>query len=223
LKYLLKKFIKIVPGLFIFAIGILLNGRSELGYAPWNVLTDGVARVFGVTFGLSSIGIGVVIIIISVAMREQLGVGTVLNMLLIGGFVDLLAWMDSYIGFVPQVTSFAGRLVMCLLSLVFSAIGTCIYMSIQWGAGPRDSLVVAIARKSPLPYGACRAIVEGLVFAAGWIMGGAVGIGSVINVVLMGPMTGLIFRIMHIDVKRFKNEDFADTWRILRKQSTVSE
>ena len=132
----LRKLLKIVPGLFIFAMGIFLNGQSALGYAPWNVLTDGAAKSLGITFGQSSIGMGVLIIIIVIALREPLGVGSVLNMILIGSFVDLLSWINSLVCFVPQTDAFAVRLALCLVSVLFTSAGTCIYMSTQWGAGP---------------------------------------------------------------------------------------
>ena len=79
--------------------------------------------------------------------------------------------------------------------------------------------MVAITRRAPLPYSACRVIIESIVFLLGFVLGGTIGIGTVINVALLGPTIGLIFRIMRVDVKHFKNENFMDTFRILQKKS----
>lgn len=221
--HILKKLMRIIPGLLIFSFGIFLSGQSELGYAPWNVLNDGMSVAFPLSFGNATILTGVLIFVLVLLLREPLGIGSVLNLLLVGVFCDMFNWIDAAINLIPPIESFVIKLILCLAAILVTALGSCIYMATQWGAGPRDSLMVAVTRKVPFSYAVCRISIEGTVFAIGWALGGTVGIGSVLNVVLMGPTVGTIFKLLGIDIKRFKNENFADTWRILREAKTAGK
>jgi len=214
--HILKKLARIIPGLLIFSFGIFMNGYSEMGYSPWNVLSDGAAKATGTTFGTMTTAIGALIFIAVILLKEPLGVGSLLNMVLVGPFCDMYSALQTSLGFMPQLPTLPAKLIMCLISIPVTALGTCLYMSTQWGAGPRDSLNVAVTRKLPFPYAVCRASIEGAAFLLGWLLGGAVGVGSILNVALMAPTVGLIFRLFKIDIKRFKNENFLDTWYILR-------
>ena len=168
---------QLIFGLFLYATGMAATMRAQIGCLPWDVFHTGLAGAAGVSIGTAIIAAGAVIIALVILFREIIGLGTVLNLLLIGTFLDIILWLD----FIPRAGSFLPGLVMLVVGLFLISLGSYFYISAGFGAGPRDSLMVALAKKTKLPIGICRGVVELTALICGWRMGGMVGIGTVIS------------------------------------------
>lgn len=156
---------------------------------------------------------GAVIIAVSLLCGEPIGLGTVLNIVLCAVFIDGIQAM----GWIPQMDTLWGGLLMLAAGLEILVIGTWLYMRTALGAGPRDSLMVALARKTGRSVGICRATVEIAVIAAGWLLGGQVGIGTVISAVGLGSLFNLNFKLLHFRASELRQESLLETLRNLRR------
>ena len=193
--------------------------QANVGLEPWSVLQQGLTLTFGITFGLASILVGTTVILIAVLCGERIGAGTFINIILCGVFMDgLLA-----LGWLPKMTGLASGVVMLLAGLEVLALGTWMYMRSALGSGPRDALMVALARKTGRSVGLCWASVELAVFLAGWFLGGQVGIGTLISALGLGMLFNLNFALLHFDAAALHQEDIMETLRRLSRQRQESQ
>lgn len=156
------RLLRLLWGLFLYAFGIVVTLNAHIGYAPWEVFHVGIAKTTGISIGIASILAGVIIGIIAVLLGEKLGLGTILNMILIGIFLDLI--LEFHI--IPIANNFIFGTIMMIIGLFIIALASYFYIGAAFGAGPRDSLMVALTRKTRLPIGVCRGTIEFLaVFA----------------------------------------------------------
>ncbi len=190
----LGRLIVLVCGLFLYALGIVFTYRSGMGLDPWDVLHQGISRHTPLSFGGASIVVGALIIGVGLLLKVYPGVGTVLNMLLIGGFVDLLL----RINLVPDVSG-APLLVRLLLDITGVAIiglGTALYITPRMGAGPRDGLMLRLHTLTKQRVAIVRAAIEICVLALGFLLGGTVGIGTLIFAFGIGPAVEISFYLL---------------------------
>lgn len=219
MKPVVLRFVRLLAGLFIMSIGISMAYQSGLGLSPWDVLNDGASSILPITFGQASIIIGFVILLVDVLMKERIGFGSFINILLVGMIVDFIVWTNvipSYRG-VEDLSQLVPRLALCVLSLIPSSFGMYFYMSARLGSGPRDSLMCAVTRRSKkTPVGVIRVILEGVALIGGFIMGGRIGIGTIILVLGSGPVMQLTFKLCKFDIKNLHNDTFSDTIAAIR-------
>ena len=210
---------QLLSGIVVTAVGIVMTLQANVGLEPWSVLQQGLTLTFGITFGLASILVGTTVILIAVLCGERIGAGTFINIILCGVFMDgLLA-----LGWIPKMTGLASGVVMLLAGLEGLALGTWMYMRSALGSGPRDALMVALARKTGRSVGLCRASVELAVFLAGWFLGGQVGIGTLISALGLGMLFNLNFALLHFDAAALHQEDIMETLRRLSRQRQESQ
>ena len=186
--------------------------KANIGYAPWEVFHAGLSLTVGISIGVASIIAGVVIVVIVTAFGEKLGLGTVLSMILTGVFIDLI----MMITFLPTADNIAVGLIMLIVGLFVVAIGSYFYIKSAFGAGPRDNLMVVLNRKTKLPVGVCRSIVELSVTLAGWFLGGMVGIGTVFSVVAIGFCVQIIFAIFKFNATSIQHETLSQTFKDIK-------
>jgi uncharacterized membrane protein YczE len=196
-----------VFGLFLFALGIVVTLKANIGYAPWDVLHVGIANKTGLTIGNISILVGVLIVIIVMLTGEKIGFGTILNMILIGVFIDVI--LAS--GVLPTAGNFMLGVITMLAGLFIIAIGSFFYIRAAFGAGPRDSLMVVLTRKTKLPVGVCRSAVELSATVIGWFLGGMAGIGTVISAFAIGFCVQIVFRLFRFDPTKVRHETLGET------------
>lgn len=208
----LKRLINLLIGLLLYALGIVITMKANLGFAPWEVFHWGVGDTIGMSIGNVSILTGLLICVVVVLMREKLGLGTVLNIILIGVFIDLILWMNV----IPQISGFFWEIIVLLIGLFTISFGSYFYISSGFGAGPRDSLMVSIKRKTKLPVGLCRGIIETSVVLIGWTLGGPVGIGTIIAAFGISFCIQIVFSIMKFDATSVKHETFNMTYKSLK-------
>jgi len=212
------RLLRLIWGLFLYALGIVVTMNAHIGYAPWEVFHVGIAKTTGISIGTASIITGVIIGIIGVLLGEKLGLGTILNMILIGVFLDIILGFNI----IPVASNLISGIIMLIIGLFIIALASYFYIGSAFGAGPRDSLMVALTRKTRLPIGICRGTIELLAVIAGWKLGGMVGIGTVISAFVIGFCVQITFKLLKFDVTEVKNETldltYNNLFRIKKKQ-----
>jgi len=212
MKSIIVRLLNLLFGIALSALGVVTTLRANIGYAPWEVFHVGIAKTTGMTIGVASIIVGIVIVVIVTVLGETLGLGTLASMVLTGVFIDLIIFFD----FIPMAGNFAIGLVMLVAGLFTLAFGSYFYIRSAFGVGPRDNLMVILARKTKLPVGACRGIVEGSATFVGWLMGGMAGIGTILAFIAISFCVQIVFSAFRFDVTAIKHETLTDTFRLKR-------
>ena len=203
---------RMLLGLAVSAVGVVMTLKANIGLDPWNILHQGLAMVTGVSFGAATVIVGTAIIIISVLMGERIGLSTVANITICGPIIDCILALDL----IPTQTSFLPGLLLLLAGLETLTIGTWLYMSAGLGSGPRDAVNVVLARKTRIPVGVCRSAIELLVTLTGWLLGGQLGVGTVLAAVGIGFFFQVNFTLLHFDPAGLPQENLLQTLRIVR-------
>lgn len=208
----LIRFGDLIIGTILFSLGIVFTMKANLGYAPWEVFHQGLGESIGLSIGNASILASLVICIVVVIMGEKLGLGTVLNMVLMGIFIDGLLALD----FIPQLKGLLSGILGITIGFFIIAFGSYFYIRSGFGAGPRDSLMVVLERKSKLSVGLCRIILESSAVLIGWILGGPVGIGTVLAAFGIGLCVQIVFTLMKFKATDVKHETLDLTYRNIK-------
>jgi uncharacterized membrane protein YczE len=195
--------VRLLAGLWLFAVGVVLGLRSGLGVAPWDVFHDGIRRATPLSFGAATVLVGVVLVVVALAFGVRAGPGTLVNMVAIGAFADAL--LAS--GFASDLAarSLPVRLTAVLAGVGLVALGSALYLGAGLGSGPRDSLMLALSARTRLPVGLIRGLLEASVLGVGWLLGGVVGVGTLLFAVGIGPAVQLAFRVLQVEVRREPN------------------
>ena len=175
----------LVAGLFIFAVAIVLQLESRLGLSPWDTLHQGLSRHTPLSFGMASVFVSIVVLLLAWRLGARIGIGTVANAVLVGSFIQGL----TAIGPVDRLSESAlgVRIGMLVVAMVLIGIGSALSLGAWLGAGPRDSLMVVGGERTGLRLGIVRAGLELLALAAGFALGGKIGVGTVVFALGVGP------------------------------------
>lgn len=182
-----RRFAGLLIGLVLFGLGIGLMLQSGLGVPPWDVLHQGLAESFGLTVGLWSIIVSVLVLLAWIPLREPYGVGTLLNAVIIGVVIDLSGVL------IPVPTRLPLRVILLVAGIGLIGFASGLYIGAGLGPGPRDGLMTGIARRG-LSIRLTRTVIEVTVLAAGWLLGGTFGIGTVAFALLIGPLVQFSLR-----------------------------
>jgi uncharacterized membrane protein YczE len=167
-------------GLFIFGLGDSLLIQSDIGNAPWSVLAQGVSNRLDITMGWSTFGISTVVLLLWIPLREKPGFGTLANITLIAIAIQV------GVTIFPVQTSYIPGVLYCLIGIGMVGVGSSLYITCGLGPGPRDGLMTALHNRSGVRIGRVRLGIEGFVLVAGWLLGGTVGLGTVLFATLIG-------------------------------------
>ena len=184
---------RLALGILVLGLGVALTVRAELGIAPYDVMHQGIAETTGLDFGLVVIGLGLVILIAWIPLRQPFGVGTIINVLGVGLVID------AALARVPHVTAMAARIPMLVGGTVLIGLGAGLYIGAGLGPGPRDGLMTAFARRGH-PLWIVRTVLELSALAIGWILGGDVGVGTVLIALASGPLAHWFLARLHLGV-----------------------
>lgn len=187
-----RRFAQLLAGLATFGSGLGVMVRADLGLGPWDVLHQGLSERTGLTIGTAGIAVGVVVMLSWIPLRERPGVGTVLNVVLVGLVMDATLWAAD------DVHGVALRCGLLVLSLCMVALGTAMYIGAGLGPGPRDGVMTGYARRYGVSLRAVRTAVEVSVLAVGWALGGSVGPGTVLFAFAIGPL--LQYGLGHVTI-----------------------
>ncbi len=184
-------------GYALFGVAIALTIRANLGTGTWPVLEVALARMTGWSVGAITIVVGFVVLAIALALGEKIGWGTLGNILFIGLWLDLMLWLIP-----PVEANLPLQSAMLLGGILLQGVATAVYIGVDVGAGPRDSLMLAMHRATKLSLRMARGSVEVTVLAIGWLMGGPVGIGTAVFALLIGPSIQWAFKVFDVHPHR---------------------
>jgi len=187
------RLVRLVAGLILFGLGIRLMLQSGLGVPPWDVLHQGLSVRFGLTVGIWSILVSVVVLLIWIPLGERYGIGTLANAVLIGVTIDATAALlpvteNAWVAWAFLVTG---------IGVIGVASG--MYIGANLGPGPRDGLMTGIARRGP-SIRLTRAVIEVTVLVTGWLLGGTFGVGTVAFALLIGPIVQFFLHRWGVEV-----------------------
>jgi len=198
-------------GLFCCGIGIYFTLQANIGVSPWDVFHQGISSHTGMLYGNVSVLTALIILVVDIVMKEPIGIGMFLDAFIVGKAVDLCAWL----GFLPKQTSLPMGILCMMAGLTITACGMRIYMGCALGCGPRDTLMVALCKRTGLPVGPVTMMIYAVVTAIGWFLGGQVGIGTVLSVLYVGPALQTICRLTGFDAAKVTHQNLLETLRIL--------
>ena len=180
-----RRVIQLPVGLFLYGIALAMMVRGAIGVPPWEVLTQGLVKQTGLPFGVLTNVIGALVLLLWIPIRQKPGVGTVANVLMIGPAIEVgLLVLPVATNLLEQALLFAG-------GLALLAVASGLYIGANFGPGPRDGLMTGVNRRWGLKLWKVRTVIEVSVLSIGWLLGGNVGVGTLLFALLIGPMVGL--------------------------------
>lgn len=198
--------------LFINGLGVFLTIHASLGAGPWDVLNIGLSKTFGIAYGNASITVSLIILLIDILMKEPIGIAMFIDAFTVGKAVDFF----DRLGIVPTPTSLPGSLVMIFIGLVIIGYTQGLYMRAALGCGPRDTLLVGLAKIfKRIPIGAVSIGMLSLATFVGWLLGGPVGIGTLICAFCAGPIMQGCFRLISFDATGIHHQSLPESIAVI--------
>ncbi|MCP3816977.1 hypothetical protein NLX86_02115 [Streptomyces sp. A3M-1-3] len=187
-----RRLLYLYLGLALYGVSSALLVRAGLGLEPWGVLHQGLAERTGLTIGVVSIIVGAVVLLLWIPIRQRPGLGTVSNVFVIG------IAMDGTLAVVPAAGSLAVGIPLMAAAIVLNGVATGLYISARFGPGPRDGLMTGLHRTTGRSIRLVRTGIEVAVVATGFVLGGSVGVGTVLYAVAIGPLAQIFLRVFAI-------------------------
>jgi uncharacterized membrane protein YczE len=189
----IRDFLVIQIGFLLYGLALALIIRAQVGTSTWLVLEVALADLLRIQIGTMTIYMGFAVLILALMLRERIGWGTLGNILSIGPWLDLFLWL------IPAPNdNLPLQIGMFLLGILVQGIATAVYIGVEAGAGPRDSLMLAIHRTTGVSIRAARGAIEVIVVLIGWLLGGPAGWGTVAFALLIGPSVQWAFKLFHV-------------------------
>ncbi|MFJ4951897.1 YitT family protein [Streptomyces sp. NPDC088760] len=184
-----RRLVQLYSGLALYGASSALLVVAGLGLEPWNVLHQGLAELTGLSIGVVSILVGAAVLLLWIPLRQRPGLGTVSNVFVVG-----LA-MDGTLGLLPDARSLAVRVPLLLAGIVLNGAATGLYIAARFGPGPRDGLMTGLHRRTGRSIRLMRTVVEVAVVVTGFLLGGTIGVGTVLYAVSIGPLAQAFLRV----------------------------
>jgi uncharacterized membrane protein YczE len=201
-KKIMIGWLRIVLGLLVFAFGVHLTIFANIGLAPWDCLGMGISYHTPLNYGLSMTLIAVTVLIIDIVLKEKIGYGTIIDALLTGNFIQIF----NNINPLPLNTNIWLGIVIMVIGFIFMALGMAIYMKSEQCCGPRDALLVGLGKRMPkIPIGIVEVALWAAVLLIGWLLGGPVGIGTLISTFGAGLVMQLVYSLMHFEPRKLNH------------------
>lgn len=177
-----RRLIQLFLGLALYGFSIALMVRANLGLSPWDVLNEGLSERTGLSFGMIVNIIGATVLLLWIPLRQRPGIGTIANVFLIGIFADVSLWL------LPSAPSLPSGIAMLLLGVFLTGVATGAYIGAGLGPGPRDGLMTGLVKRTGGSVRVIRTGIELTVLAIGWVLGGTVGLGTLVFAFGIGPI-----------------------------------
>lgn len=207
------KYIKVTIGVILCALGIVMILNADMGLSPWDVLNQGINIQSGITLGQANILVGIVVILIGIYFKQPIGSGTVINVALVGTFVDIFMFLD----FLPWGDTVLKQIFLFGMGEIVFALGSYMYISGGCGCGPRDGLMVVFTKKTGLSMGMVRLCLEVSALTAGYFLGGKVGVGTALFSLGTGYVIQFFFKMFKQDVKKIEHRSLIKEFKMLRE------
>jgi uncharacterized membrane protein YczE len=189
-----RRLTQLYGGLLLYGASSALLVRSGLGLEPWNVLHQGLAERTGLSMGVVLTIVGAGVLLLWIPLRQRPGLGTVSNVLVIG------AAMDATLAVVPGAHGWTARIAMMTAGIVLNGAATGLYIAARFGPGPRDGLMTGLNRRTGLSVRLVRTVLEITVVATGFVLGGTVGVGTLLYALSIGPLAQVFLRLFAVPV-----------------------
>ena len=214
-KRIVLQWAQIVSGLLVFSLGVHLTIFANIGLAPWDCLGMGIAKHTPLNYGVSMTAMAVIILGIDLLLKERIGFGTIIDALVTGNFVQMYNDLNPLS---PNEQIWSGILLMTA-GFVFMALGMLIYMKGKQCCGPRDALLVGLGKRFPkIPIGLVEIALWGAVTLIGWLLGGPVGIGTLVSTFGAGLVMQAVYSILRFEPRTVNHRDVIAVLRELQKQ-----
>lgn len=177
-----RRLIQLFLGLALYGVSLGLMVRSNLGLDPWDVFHQGLSQRTGISLGMMVNLIGAAVLLLWIPIRQRPGIGTIANVFLIGTFADISLWL------IPPIHSLPLAAAMLLGGVFLNGVATGAYIGAGLGPGPRDGLMTGLVKRTGGSVRVIRTGIEVAVLAAGWLLGGTVGVGTVLYAIAIGPI-----------------------------------
>lgn len=174
---------QLLIGLWLYGASMGMQVRATLGLDPWDVLHEGLAKWIDLSFGTTTMIVGALVLLCWIPLRQRPGVGTVSNIVVIGIAVDVT------LAALPAPSELLPRVLLLTAGIVLNGVASAIYIGARLGPGPRDGLTTGFCARTGTSLRVVRTVVEVIVLAIGWLLGGTVGIGTVFYALAIGPLT----------------------------------
>ncbi|WP_377268180.1 YitT family protein [Peterkaempfera sp. SMS 1(5)a] len=183
-----RRLTQLYSGLVLYGASAGLQVRSGLGLDPWDVFHQGVALRIGWSIGMVSCAVGAAVLLLWIPLRQRPGLGTVSNVVVVGTSMDALLWA------VPAPHGLPLRMALLVVAVLLNGVATGLYIAAGYGPGPRDGLMTGLHRRTGRSIRLARTCIEVAVLAVGWLLGGTVGVGTVLYALAIGPLSQFFLR-----------------------------
>jgi uncharacterized membrane protein YczE len=187
-----RRLIQLYAGLALYGASSALLVEAGLGLEPWGVLHQGLAGLADLSIGVVSIIVGAAVLLLWIPLRQRPGLGTVSNVFVVG------IAMDATLAAVPEVHALGVRIPLLLAGILLNGVATGLYIAADFGPGPRDGLMTGLHRRTGRSIRLMRTAVEVAVVVTGFLLGGTIGIGTVLYAVSIGPLAQLFLRVFAV-------------------------
>jgi uncharacterized membrane protein YczE len=189
-----RRLTQLYLGLLLYGLSMAVLVQSSLGVMPWDVLHQGLARQLGGSLGQVTIAVGVIVLLGWIPLRERPGLGTVSNVVVIGLAVD------AALAIVSAPASLPAQLAFVVAGVALNAVATAAYIGVRLGAGPRDGLMTGLVRRTGGSVRLVRTSIEVAVVAVGWLLGGTLGVATVLYALAIGPLVHLLLPVFTVEL-----------------------
>ena len=206
--------------LFVNGFGVFLTIHAGIGVSPWDALNIGISKTFGILYGNASIAVSITILIIDILLKEPIGIAMFIDAFVVGKSVDFFNWADI----VPECTSLPVSILVMFIGLVVLAYTQYTYMIASLGCGPRDTLLVGLAKRlKKLPIGVVSICLLSTATLIGWLLGAPIGLGTMICAFGAGPVMQLAFRTVRFDATGIKHQNLRDSAKVILGNSAGAQ
>lgn len=214
-KKILLGWVRIILGLAVFSFGVHLTIYANIGLAPWDCLGMGLAKHTPFNYGICMTLIAVLILMIDILLKEKIGYGTIIDALVTGNFVQIFNSVNPF----PENHNLWIGIILMLIGFVFMALGMWIYMKAEQCCGPRDALLVGLGKRlKKVPIGIVEVLLWAVVLLIGYLLGGPVGIGTIISTFGAGLIMQLVYNIIHFEPRKLQHKGVIEVTKLLFKR-----
>jgi uncharacterized membrane protein YczE len=185
-----KTFFYLMLGNWLYGTGEAILIKADIGQSPGTVLAQGIQNITGDSIGWTSFYISIGVMFLWIPLKNKVGIGTVLNIIFVSVAIDVM--MPVF----PSPDSYAVSVVMVIIGILVIGLGSAFYIPSNLGPGPRDGLMTGLHYRTGIPIGRVRFVIEAVFLLAGWLLGGSVGLGTVLVTVLVGEVVAIFFGIV---------------------------
>jgi uncharacterized membrane protein YczE len=178
-----RRFLQLLGGLVLYGTSMAMQLRATLGLDPWDVFHQGLARHLPLSFGLVTAVTGAAVLLLWIPLRQRPGIGTIANVIVIAASVD------AALALIPEPAGLPARAILMVSGIVLNGVASAAYIGARLGPGPRDGLMTGLAARTGWSIRLVRTGIEVTVLAVGWLLGGTVGLGTVVYALAIGPLT----------------------------------